>query len=169
MNTADENVAPYLKIFTLLDFNSIQEIAQKHQEAPEQRYGQKQLANYLVSTVYGKDAAQQALKISDILFGQGDTLQAIQAMSSSDLLALQKETGGGQLSGTEWKLIDLFVQSGLCESNGEAKKLIATGSLYSNEQKIEDIQHILTKDALINNAVVLRKGKKQYKVMLLKD
>ena len=93
MNTTDEDVEKYLKIFTLLDFEVVDGIIKNHKQNPELRYGQKQLANYLVTTVYGEEAAQQAMKITEMLFGQGDKLQTIQTMSSTDIVALQKETG----------------------------------------------------------------------------
>ena len=94
MNTSDEDVEKYLKIFTLLDFDVVAGIVKNHKQNPELRYGQKQLANYLITTVYGEDAADQAIKITEILFGQGDKLQTIRTMSKNDLSALQKETGG---------------------------------------------------------------------------
>ena len=111
MNTADEDVEKYLKIFTLLEFDVVAGIVKNHKQNPELRYGQKQLANYLITTVYGEDAADQAIKISEILFGKGDKLQTIMTMSSNDLQALQKETGGCEILGNEFKLIDLFTQA----------------------------------------------------------
>jgi tyrosyl-tRNA synthetase len=98
MNTSDEDVEKYLKIFTLLDFDVVAGIVKNHKQNPELRYGQKQLANYLVTTVYGEKAADQSIKISEILFGQGDKLQMMKSMSKSDLEALQKETGGCEIS-----------------------------------------------------------------------
>jgi len=55
----------------------------------------------------------------------------------------------------------------LTESNGEAKKLIASGSLYCNEIKVNDLQHIVKKEDFVNGALLLRKGKKQYKIARL--
>lgn len=98
MNTTDEDVEKYLKIFTLLDFEVIAGIVANHKQNPELRYGQKQLANYLITTVYGEEAATQSVKISEILFGQNDKIQTIKSMSESDLVALQKETGGTEVT-----------------------------------------------------------------------
>lgn len=183
MNTTDEDVEKYLKIFTLLDFDTVEEIVNKHKQDPSLRYGQKQLANYLISTVYGEEAAAQSIKISEILFGQNDKLATIKTMSKYDLLALQKETGGINITiqnsefiiqdwnipaSKELKVLDLFTQSGLTESNGEAKKLLASGALYCNENKVIDLQHIVKKEDFINGALLLRKGKKQYKLIIYK-
>ncbi len=167
MNTTDEDVEKYLKIFTLLDFDVVAGIVANHKQNPELRYGQKQLANYLVTTVYGEEAAAQSIKISEILFGQWDKLQLIKAMSESDIQALQKETGGCSLAKDqkEWKLLDIFTQSGLAESNGEVKKLIASWSLYYNEVKVTDVQQMVKAEDFINWVLLLRKGKKQFKLV----
>jgi tyrosyl-tRNA synthetase len=53
----------------------------------------------------------------------------------------------------------------LTSSNGEAKKMIATGSLFVNEVKVEDPQMIITKDAFVRGILLLRKGKKQFKLI----
>jgi tyrosyl-tRNA synthetase len=60
----------------------------------------------------------------------------------------------------------LVVQSGLASSNGEVKKMIQAGSIYFNEEKIEDIQKTIKSDDLINGVAILRKGKKAYKLIL---
>ncbi len=171
MNTTDDDVEKYLKIFTLLEFDVIEDIVQTHKKNPELRYGQKQLSNYLITTVYGAQSADQSIKISDILFGQWDKIQTIKTMSHNDLQALQKETGGYSLTletwnnNPDWKVLDIFTQSGLTESNGEAKKLIASWSLYCNEIKITDVQHVVKLEDFVNDALLLRKGKKQYKIL----
>lgn len=169
MNTTDEDVEKYLKIFTLLDFDVVAGIVANHKQNPELRYGQKQLANYLITTVYGEAAAQQATKITEILFGQWDRLQTIKTMSKDDLVALQKETGGCEVSWDEYKLIELFTLSWLTESNGEAKKLIASWALYVNEEKVIDGQQMIGKSAFVNDILLLRKGKKQYKIIIQRD
>jgi tyrosyl-tRNA synthetase len=66
-------------------------------------------------------------------------------------------------------MIDVFTKVGLTESNGEAKKLVASGSLYCNEEKITDLQQTIKSDNFINGVLLLRKGKKQYKIVTLKD
>jgi tyrosyl-tRNA synthetase len=63
------------------------------------------------------------------------------------------------------KILDIFTESGLTASNGEAKKLIATGSLYCNEVKVTDFQQIIRKENFVNGVLLLRKGKKQFKLV----
>lgn len=165
MNTTDEDVERFLKFFTLLDFDQINEIVTKHNEDTSARYGQKKLAEYVVTTLFGESASQQAIKITEILFSNQDKLELIKGLSKEDILALQKETGGIQIS-EDTKILDLCTQSGLTWSNGEAKKMIQSGSIYCNEEKVEDLQFTPTKDNLVNGILLLRKGKKAYKIVI---
>lgn len=79
--------------------------------------------------------------------------------------ALAEETGSISMETKEEKVLDIFTQSGLTSSNGDAKKMIQSGSLFINENKVEDPQMILTKDMGVNGVILLRKGKKQYKIV----
>lgn len=171
MNVEDALVERLLKVFSLKTLEEINSIVTKHMQNPWARYGQKELASRVVEVLFWKNAVKQAEKITEILFGQEDKLEIIKAMSWRDIEALQKETGGYSITNdkwlmtNEWKLLDLFTQSGLTESNGEAKKLIASGSLYYNEEKVIDIQYIVKKTDFINGVILLRKGKKQFKIV----
>jgi tyrosyl-tRNA synthetase len=68
MNTADADVPRYLKAFTLLELEEIEEIIHQHTEKPELRYGQQKLASYITEMIFGKASALQAERISEILF-----------------------------------------------------------------------------------------------------
>ena len=93
MNTTDEDVERYLKLFTLLDFDEIYTIVNQHKKDPSARYGQQQLARYVVTTVFGTEAADQAILITETLFSNPDKIEAIKKMSSNDIIALQNATG----------------------------------------------------------------------------
>lgn len=77
MNTTDEDVPRYLKLFTLLDFDTIGSIVNQHNQNPAVRYGQQQLAQYVVTTVFGEEAANQAIMITQFLFGSEDKMSLI--------------------------------------------------------------------------------------------
>lgn len=164
MNTTDEDVERFLKFFTLLDFDQITEIVTKHNEDTATRYGQKKLAEYVVTTLFGANAAKQAIKITEILFSNQNKLELIKELWKEDILALQKETGGININENS-KILDLCTQSGLTGSNGEAKKMIQSGSIYCNEEKVENMQFTPTDDNFINGILLLRKGKKAYKIV----
>ena len=164
MNTTDQDVEKYLKVLTLLSFEEIQKIVDQHKEHPEQRYGQKRLANEIVAVIFGKQATIQAEKISEILFGNGDKMELIKSMNQGELAALAKETGGCKLH-AEARILELCVQTWICESNGEAKKLLQSGSIFVNETKIEDIQTTFSDADLVNWVLLVRKGKKTFNVV----
>ena len=63
------------------------------------------------------------------------------------------------------KVLDIFTEVGLTSSNGDAKKMIQSGSLYINEIKVEDVQLVVSSKDFINGVLLLRKGKKQYKIV----
>ena len=69
MNTTDEDVPRFLRIFTLLELDEVAGIVDQHQQRPELRYGQQRLASYATEMIFGKEAAQQAEKVSEVLFG----------------------------------------------------------------------------------------------------
>jgi len=163
MNTTDEDVEKYLKVLTLLDFDTIGKIVAQHKENPSSRYWQKTLAAEVVAVIFGKDSVSQAEMISEVLFGTADKIEIIKNMSASDIDALWKETGSIE-SPAELKVLELFTQAGLTLSNGDAKKLIQSGSLFVNEIKIEDMQKIFTQDDFINWVLLLRKWKKTFKI-----
>jgi tyrosyl-tRNA synthetase len=164
MNTTDQDVEKYLKVLTLLDFDTIANIVKQHNENPAARYGQKSLAAEVVAVIFGKDAVAQAEKISEVLFGTADKIEIIKSMTPGDIDALIQEVGSIPAT-AELKVLDLFTQSGLTSSNGEAKKMMQTGSLFVNEIKAEDPQRIFTNADFVNGILLLRKGKKSFKVI----
>ncbi|MBF0931970.1 MAG: tyrosine--tRNA ligase [candidate division SR1 bacterium] len=164
VNTADADVEKFLRAFTLLEISEIEAIVSQHVEQPELRYGQRQLANYVIQTLFGKDAAQQAEKISEFLFGERDKMELLSAFSVDELQALARETGGCGIQEDEIRILELLVLAGVCESNGDAKKLIAQGAISVNEQLVSDIGQKFSRSDAINGVLLIRKGKKNYKI-----
>lgn len=160
INTADADVEKYLRAFTLLDIPEIETIVAQHQKQPELRYGQKQLANYIIQTLFGKEAADQAEKISEFLFGNSDKLALLKTMSETELQALKREIGWTKIEGNEIRILELLVQSGLVDSNWEAKKLIQQGAISVNEVKITDIATTFSSAESQNGLLLIKKGKK---------
>lgn len=173
MNTTDEDVERFLKLLTLLEFDEIDQIVQTHQEKPELRHGQAQLAKYVVTTIFGPDEAQQAEKISQILFGN-DKLAIIADMSPSEKQALATETGGmetterqqGPQTAVDMGILDLCVATGLTASKGDARKMIKSNAISLNEAKVEDENMVIGNDDFVNGVLLLRKGKKTYKTIV---
>ena len=156
----------------------------KHNENPANRYGQEQLAKYVVYTVHGADAVTQAEKATEFLFGSGDKVALLKEMTETELDAIGKETGminiredltdddHGRTDGKSEAeqhatrtIVDALVGSGLASSRGNAKKDIEAGAVYLNEEKVSDINTVLDSSKAINGYLVLRKGKKSYKLV----
>ena len=164
LNSADADVEKFLRAFTLLEISEIEEIVAKHNEKPESRYGQRQLANYVIQTLFGKQAAEQAEKISDFLFGSEDKMQMLNEFSREEIQALARETGSCEINENEIRVLELLVKCGIVDSNGEAKKMIAQGAIYINENKISDIASSFSTQDASNGVLLIRKGKKNYKI-----
>ena len=137
----------------------------KHNEAPENRLAQKTLAKEFIKDLHWQAECEKVQKIIDVLFWDWDKLAIISKMSDDEKSALARETWSVKLQ-WESRLLDLIVESGLASSNWETKKMIQAGSIYFNEEKVEDIQKVITSDDLVNWVGLLRKWKKTYKLIL---
>lgn len=165
VNTDDSKVEEYLKVFTFLSPDEIIETMKKHNEAPEQRLAQKTLAKEFIKDLHWQAEYEKVQKIIDVLFGDWDKLAIISKMSNDEKSALARETWSVKLQ-WESRLLDLIVESWLASSNWETKKMIQAGSIYFNEEKVEDIQKVVKSDDLVNWVGLLRKWKKTYKLIL---
>ena len=93
-------------------------------------------------------------------------MEIIAGMNDGEKEALAYETGAVTFAGEEMRILEVLVESGLAPSNGEAKKLIQSGSISFNEEKVSDITFVIRKSDLVNGVGLLRKGKKTYKTIL---
>ena len=166
VNSDDNKVEEYLKVFTFLSPEEIMDVMRQHQQAPEQRIAQKTLAREFIKDLHWEAEYQKVQKIIDVLFWDWDKLAIISNMSEDEKAALARETWSVKLPWNEARLMDLIVESGLASSNWETKKLIQAGSIYFNEEKIEDIQKTVKSNDLVNWVGLLRKWKKAYKLIL---
>jgi tyrosyl-tRNA synthetase len=121
-----------------------------------------------VRLIFGDKEAEQAEKITRILFGWGKPVELIKSdMDSDDLQALYQATGWATIQSLPARVIDLCTESWLTASNNEAKKQIKAGAIYINEKKVTDMGQEINKDDLLHDKVVLlRKGKKNYKTAI---
>ena len=166
VNSDDSKVEEYLKVFTFLSPDEIMDVMKKHQEAPEQRVAQKTLAKEFITDLHWQAEYEKVGKIVEILFWEWNKLELISKLSEDEKSALARETWSVKLEWSEARLLDLIVQSGLASSNGEVKKMIQAGSIYFNEEKVDDIQKTVKSGDLINGVALLRIGKKTYKLII---
>ena len=162
LNTDDSLVGKLLKVFSLKTPEEVDALVAEHAQHPELRLGQKELASWTVEVLFGKDAVKQAEAISKVLFGWENIMETITALDKDTMQALAEETGSIIMKDKEARVLDLFTESGLTSSNGDAKKL------FCNEVKVEDPQMMVTKSNFVNGILLLRKGKKVFKVIKFK-
>ncbi len=165
MNVADTDVERYLKILTLLNLEEISDIMEKQNKNPELRIWQIALGKAVVEIIFGKKAVTQVEIISDMLFWEKDKLEILKTLKKEDLEALAKETWSSQFS---WniQILDALVNTWLATSRWDGKKLIDWGWIFLNETKVTDWLKEITENDFISWAIILRKWKKNFKLIL---
>ncbi|MBR3145959.1 MAG: tyrosine--tRNA ligase [Bacilli bacterium] len=163
INTEDASVEEYLKVFTFLTPEEIIDVMKKHNEQPELRMAQKELAKQIITDLHGEASYERALKISESLFS-GD----IKNFTSKEVEDAFKGLVPFEIS-SDLNIVDLLVESGVCSSKREAREFIGNGSITLNGDKITDLEFVVTKDNCIDSKyLVVRRGKKKYYVGIYK-
>ena len=157
VNVEDEMVIDYLKIFTFLSKEEIEEIERQHKERPEDRLAHKTLAREIITFIHGEEEYNKAIKISEALFS-GD----VKSLKLDEILIGFKDIPSFEIS-SELSLIDMLVNNGVCSSKREAREFIGSGAITINGDKMSDENMIITSDLAIEGKVlVIRRGKKKY-------
>ena len=169
INTDDRDVVRYLKYFTFLDQETIQGLAKQHEANPGAREAHRALAKEMTDMIHGDEATEDALKASRILFG-GD-LDGVTEKTFGDVVGEipTEELERARLEGEGMGLLELLSTSGLCKSNGEARRDVQGNGISVNNVKTGDIERVIsTGDLLFDKHLLLRKGKKNYVVVSVK-
>ncbi|MGC5626982.1 tyrosine--tRNA ligase [Georgenia sp. Z1344] len=162
LNTADDDVVRFLKIFTFRTREEIEALEAEVAERPFARVGQKVLAEDVTTLVHGPEATARAQAASAAVFGKGD-LRELDADTLRDATA-ELPRARGEVG--ESSVVDLLVATGLEAGRGAARRTIASGGASINAHKIDDDERLLTADDLLaGGVVVLRKGKKSMAIV----
>jgi tyrosyl-tRNA synthetase len=163
LNTDDADVINYLKIFTWMGKEDVEELQLLLYERPEKREAQRKLAQEVTEMIHGETAVAKAEKAAAVLFG--GELDGLDATDIQEIFAdvpssvVQKE----QLDGEGLAIVDLLVHSGLASSKGDARRSINGGGLYINNARIEQAtMTVNTAQGIEGQFIVLRKGRKRY-------
>ena len=157
INVDDEMVVHYLKIFTFLSREEIEELEKKNQENPHLREAHKALAREIITDLHGKESYENAVKISEALFS-GD----IKSFTGKDVEVAFSGLEPFKMT-EDSLLIDVLVNNGVCSSKREAREFMGNGSITVNGDKITDLEFMVTKDVCIDSKyIVIRRGKKKY-------
>jgi len=163
LNTEDKDVVNYLKYFTFLEHQVIDDLAAAVVERPEAREAQRKLAGVMTATVHGETALARADQASQALFG-GD-ISGLSAAEISDIFSdvPSCELPKTQLEGAGLPVADLLVTAGVAKSKGEARRSLQEGGIYMNNNRVSGENPAAgLGDMLEGQFIVLRKGKKNY-------
>ena len=170
LNVSDVEAERYIKIFTMLDRQTIESAIAAHKECPEKRELQKLLAKEVTVMVHGEKEYETAVKASQMLFGKATT---------EDLRALDEKTFLAVFDGVPTHTIDrsklplgildaLAVETDIFPSKGEARKMIQQNGFSLNKEKMNDIARNLTEEDIIDGKYILvQKGKKDYHIIIV--
>ena len=157
INSTDDKVYEYLKVFTFLTKDEIEDIMAQHNSKPEERIAQKVLAKEVVTDLHGKEEYEKALKMSEVLFSGN-----LDGLSKSEIEICFKGVPSFEIK-EELTLIDMLVNNNICQSRREAREFLTAGSITINGEKVSDENMMITKDnAIENKFIVVRRGKKKY-------
>ena len=157
INSDDSKVLEYLKVFTFLSKEEIEDVYAQHMAAPEKRIAQKTLAWQIVKDLHGKEEADNAVQVSEKLFA-GD----FKGLAVKDILTGMKGVPTFKFT-EDAPLVDLLVNNGMASSKREAREFIKNNAISVNGEVINDETAVIKKDiALEGKVIIFRRGKKKY-------
>ncbi|WP_373110187.1 tyrosine--tRNA ligase [Streptococcus anginosus] len=162
MNVMDADAVRFLKIFTLLPLDEIEEIGKQFEAAPHERLAQKILAREVVTLVHGEKAYKEALNITEQLFAGN-----IKNLSVKELKQGLRGVPNYQVKADDnLNIVELLVTASVVNSKRQAREDVQNGAIYVNGDRIQDLDYTLTDaDKLENELTVIRRGKKKYFVL----
>ena len=165
LNVSDEDAAKYIKIFTMLGKEEIEAAIAEHTEAPHLRKLQKLLAKEITVMVHGMEEYEKAVSASEMLFGNA-TSEALKSLDEKTFLQVFEGVATFEVPASTLPsgIIDLLsVATGIFPSKGECRKMIQSGGVSINKDKVTDINAVITDEHVIDGKYILaQKGKKNY-------
>ncbi len=157
INLEDSMIIDYLKKLTFLSKEEIENIEVSHNENPHLREAHKALAREVITDLHGKDAYEEAVRISEALFS-GDISSFTETQINDAFNGIEPFKVNGDTN-----IVDLLVEGGVCSSKREAREFLGNGSISLNGEKVTDLELVVSKDkCLANKYIILRRGKKKY-------
>lgn len=156
INVDDSMVIDYLKIFTFLTKEEIEELENENKEHPELREAHKALAREIITDLHGRESYEKAVSMSEALFtGKFTDLsnkEIEELFASYDKKIVQKEN-----------ILDLLINIGASSSKREAREFVSGNAISINGEKVNDLDYVISdKDFLHDTYIIIKKGKKNY-------
>ena len=169
LNTSDVDAEKYIKIFTFLSKEEIEVLTEKHREAPHLRLLQKRLAEEIMVMVHSAEDLENAIKASNILFGNStsDDLKQLDEATFLDVFdgVPQAEISKNEIESGIDIITVLNEKTGFMKSNGEARRALTANSISVNKEKVAEDFVLSNKDLINSQFVLLQSGKKNYFVV----
>ena len=157
LNVEDSMVIDYLKIYTFLSKEQIEELEIKNKEHPELREAHKALAREIITFLHGKEEYEKAVNLAEHLFNN-----KFQDLSKKDIEDLFKNQEKKQVQANA-NIVDFVINMEIVKSKREARELIESGAISINGEKVTDLNTIINNTKFIDNKyIVVRRGKKKY-------
>jgi tyrosyl-tRNA synthetase len=166
LNTSDDDAEKYIKIFTFLDQETIQNLVIEHAKAPHTRILQKRLGEEVTLLVHGKEAYENAIAASEILFGNS-TASALKSLDEQTFLdvfdGIPQALISSVLLSEGISMVDALAgKTNFLSSNGEAKRALKENGIAVNKEKVSEDFIITKNDLIAEKYVLLQRGKKSY-------
>lgn len=164
VNVEDCMVIDYLKIYTFLSKEEIEELEIKHKEHPELREAHKALAREIITFLHGKEEYDKAVDLAEHLFNN-----KFNDLSKKDIEELFKNANINEVEANQ-NIVDFVITLGIAKSKREAREFIEAGAISINGEKITNIETVIDKSMFIENTyIVVRRGKKNYYIGRIKE
>ena len=171
LNQPDEKVEQYLKFYTFMSVREIETMVELHRRNPGRREAQKMLASMVTEIVHGEAAAASAESVSEVLFS-GKSVAELSATERADLMSEIANIPNLQISEDklkdEYGIVEALVDSGLCSSKSDARRLIEGGGVSLNDEKVKTSDMALEADDFTEDLAILRRGKQMVVLMIEK-
>ena len=173
LNTTDQDALNYIKIFTFLSREQIEQKIEEHIESPHLRILQKIIAKEITIFVHGEDAFKKAVEASQILFGNA-TSKALQKIDTELFLELFEGVPQTKVSMSKIKkgidiISALVLETGFLKSNGEAKRALSENSISVNQVKVDQKYIVDQNDLIASHYILLKRGKKSFFILNVID
>ncbi|MGI6321593.1 MAG: tyrosine--tRNA ligase [Bacteroidales bacterium] len=171
LNCSDEDAAKYIRIFTLLDRETIENLEKQHAEAPHMRVLQKELAKEITKTVHSEQDYEYAVEASEILFGKG-TSETLSKLPESVLLSVFDGVPQSQIKAEildeDISIVDFISEhTKALSSKSEARRMLKGNAISINKNKVGE-DFVVNKESLINNKyIVVQSGRKNYHLVIV--
>ena len=163
LNADDEGVEDYMKVYTLLDKKTIDDIMKDFRRHPGERLAQKTLAYEVTALVHGKERAESVKRVSETLFGTS----SYKNLETKDFEVLEHELTVIKAEIGKTTLLEALMLGGLASSNGEARRFLNDSAVYINGEQFSSNKTTFDTEDNINGHAVLRRGKNSQVIVKL--